>query len=197
MNKIIITLISVVVITSAIITGIIIFSPKEDEQNIQVAEVKEENIIDDCTEEYEASKIIETNAENEEKISPNASITIRKYYTDCGHTTSEYKTIPAELVNKTQKELEKIYNGYEVIKFTDTDIVLEKQENGNCNEHYIVKDKDGKVAIYEVQLDGTEKEYEVTDISTEYLTATDRNNIEKGIEVNGKQNLNQLIEDFE
>lgn len=56
MNKIIITLISVVVIASAIITGIIIFSPKEDEQNIQVAEVKEENIIDDCTEEYEADR---------------------------------------------------------------------------------------------------------------------------------------------
>ena len=37
----------------------------------------------------------------------------------------------------------------------------------------------------------------VTDIATEYLTDTDKVEMEKGIEVNGKQNLNQLIEDFE
>ena len=43
----------------------------------------------------------------------------------------------------------------------------------------------------------SEKEYEETDIYTEYLTETDKNNIQKGIYVNGKQNLNQLIEDFE
>ena len=51
--------------------------------------------------------------------------------------------------------------------------------------------------IYNVQKDGTETEYEVTGITTQYLTDTDKINMEKGIEVNGKQNLNQLIEDFE
>ena len=61
----------------------------------------------------------------------------------------------------------------------------------------MVRDKEGRIAIFEIQKDGTEIEYEVTDIYTEYLTETDKNNIKKGISVNGKQNLNQLIEDFE
>ena len=43
----------------------------------------------------------------------------------------------------------------------------------------------------------SEKEYEVTDISTEYITDTDKINMKNGIKVNGKQELNQLIEDFE
>ena len=86
---------------------------------------------------------------------------------------------------------------WDIQKFTDTDIVLEKEEAGSCGEHYIVRDKEGKVVIYEIQDDESEKEYEVTDISTEYLTETDKNNIKKGIYVNGKQDLNQLIEDFE
>lgn len=62
---------------------------------------------------------------------------------------------------------------------------------------YIIKDNDGKVTIYEILEDGSNKEYEVTDISTEYLPETDKMNIKNGIQVNGKQNLNQLIEDFE
>lgn len=69
--------------------------------------------------------------------------------------------------------------------------------NNSVRSGYIVRDKEGKVVIYEIQDDESEKEYEVTDISTEYLTETDKNNIKKGIYVNGKQDLNQLIEDFE
>ena len=60
-----------------------------------------------------------------------------------------------------------------------------------------MKDKDGKVVIYKLLEDGTENEYEVTDISTEYITDTDKINMKNGIKVNGKQELNQLIEDFE
>ncbi len=60
-----------------------------------------------------------------------------------------------------------------------------------------MKDKEGKVVIYKLLEDGTENEYEVTDISTEYITDTDKINMKNGIKVNGKQELNQLIEDFE
>ena len=36
-----------------------------------------------------------------------------------------------------------------------------------------------------------------TDISIEYLTESDKINMKDGIRVNSKQELNQLIEDFE
>ena len=105
--------------------------------------------------------------------------------------------VPEEFVNKTEKELQEKYSDWKIEKFSDTEITLTKEEEGNCGEHFIVREKEGLVIIYEVLEDGTEKEYERTDISTEYLTETDKINMEKGIEVNGKQNLNQLIEDFE
>lgn len=198
MNKTIITLITIIVIISAIITGILIYKPKENKQEeTNIKEIAQEEILDECTDEYEQeqNQIMTTNS-GEEKISPNAAITLKTYYQQCGHTSSEYKTVPEELVNKTRNELEKKYMDWDIQKFTDTDIVLEK-EAGSCGEHYIVRDKEGKVVIYEIQDDESEKEYEVTDISTEYLTETDKNNIKKGIYVNGKQDLNQLIEDFE
>ena len=197
-NKIIITLISTVIVISAIVTAIIIYKPKENNDITEIQQIADEEILDDCTDEYEAmqNQMIETNS-NDDKVSPNATLTLRTFYTECNHTTEEYKTITEDLVNKTKSEIQEMYNPYKIIEFNDENIILEKEESGSCGEHYIVKDKEGKVAIYEIDSDGNEKEYEVTDISTEYLTQTDRNNIEKGITVYGKQDLNQLIEDFE
>ena len=84
--------------------------------------------------------------------------------------------------NPTKEELSNLY-GREITKDP---------------EYYgVVKDNEGIVTIYEILEDGSQKEYEVTDISTEYLTETDKINIKNGIKVNGKQNLNQLIENFE
>lgn len=199
MNKTIITLLSVIIIIIAIITGGIIYNSRENEMAEEIiTKVAEENIIDECTDEYERmqDEIIETNSDNG-KTSPNCFITFKKFYKKCGHETSQHLEVPEELVNKTQKELQEKYNGWDIEKFSDTEIILSKDEEGVCGEHFIVRNNEGKVTIYQILEDGSEKEYEVTDIATEYLTDTDKINMEKGIEVNGKQNLNQLIEDFE
>ena len=45
--------------------------------------------------------------------------------------------------------------------------------------------------------DGTETLYEKTNISSEYLTETDLINMQDGLEIYGKEELNQVIEDFE
>ena len=42
-----------------------------------------------------------------------------------------------------------------------------------------------------------EELYEETEIAIDYLTETDKVNIQNGIRVNGNENLNQVIEDFE
>ena len=199
MNKTIIILLSVIILITAIITGGIIYNSRENEMSEEIiTKVAEENIVDECTDEYQQmqDEILETNAE-EEKISPNCFIIFKTFYKQCGHETSQHLEIPEELVNKTKEELEEKYNEWNIEKFSDTEIILSKDEEGRCREHYIVRDNNGKVTIYEILEDGSEKEYEVTDISTEYLTDTDKINMEKGIEVYGKQNLNQLIEDFE
>ena len=44
---------------------------------------------------------------------------------------------------------------------------------------------------------GYKEEFEKTDISIEYLTDTDKIDIEKGLKVYGKENLSQIIEDYE
>lgn len=197
MNKTIMTIIAIIVIIGAIIIGVQICKPNKEQEDI-ITKVSDEKIEDDCTDQYQEiqEEMLQANS-TEEKISPNCFITMKKTYNKCGHTTSEYIAIPKELVNKTKEDLEEKYAGWTIDKFSDTQIVISKKEEGECGEHYIVKDKDGKVVIYKLLEDGTENEYEVTDISTEYITDTDKINMKNGIKVNGKQELNQLIEDFE
>lgn len=199
MNKTIVTILSISVVIIAIIIAVVIYSPKQSENlnNVQT-QIAEEEILDDCTEEYQKmqDEMIETNSQ-EEKISPNCSITLKIFYKKCGHETSKYLKISEDLVNKTKKDLQEKYDGWNIEKFSDTEIILNKEEEGECGEHYMVRDKDGKITVYEILEDGSEKEYEVTDISTEYLTETDKINMKQGVKVNGKQELNKLIEDFE
>ena len=143
-----------------------------------------------------ANNSIETNS-NEEKISPNCLVTLKRYYDKCGHTTKEYIDIQEDLVNKTQKELEEKYPNWKVEKFSSGEIVLYIEYTGICDEHYVLREKDGKIVIYKIDENGQEKLYETTEIAIDYLTDEDKENIKNGIKVNGKEELNQLIEDFE
>lgn len=200
MNKVIITMICVIVILIAVFTAIIIAKP-DDNGNVQVeiTKVADEQIFDECTDEYDElqkSEIRETNA-SEEKISPYCSFTLKKHYITCNHTINEYKDLPQALVNKTKEDLQKIYEDWNIESFSSNEIILSKECEGECGEHFIVKDEDGKVVIYRIKEDGEEELYEKTEISTEYVTQTDKIRMKDGVKVNGKEELNQFIEDFE
>lgn len=202
MNKIIITLLVVATVIGAIIVGIFIYMPgkgtEENVENTTIQDISVGNLTDSesINNIEKITNVIETNS-SEERISPNAFITFKQTYKECGHTTSEFMEIPQEFVNLTKEELNEKYSDWTVEKFTDTDIILNREVEGSCNEHYIVRNLNGIVTVFHILDDGTEEKYMVTDISMEYLTDTDKIEMEKGIEINGKQNLNQLIEDFE
>ena len=199
MNKTIITMLSIIVIMIAIFTAIVIYKTnnKEEIDNIEF-KIAEENILDDCTDEYEEIQegMLQAST-NQEKISPNCFITFKTNYKKCGHETNKYEKIDDNLVNKTKEELQKVYNGWKIEDFSDSNIILSKEEEGYCDEHYWVQDKEGKVAIYKILEDGTKQKFQETEISIEYLSDSDKIQIKEGIRVNGIQNLNQLIEDFE
>lgn len=202
MNKVIVTMICIIVIVGAIFTAMLVgnYGNKNNvkEEIIKVGDVNED-IIDECTEEYNeiiSDEILQANSE-EEKISPNCVISLKKYYSKCGHTISEFIELPSDLVNKNESDLKEKYESWKVEKYSSTEIILYKEFTGECGQHYIVKESDGKIIINRILENGEEVEFEKTEISVEYLTDTDKSKIESGIKVNGKQELNQLIEDYE
>ena len=192
------------IITIGIISGLAIHNQKKNSKNnIIENEINEvsEKITDECTEEYEeiekqASLEIETNS-SEEKISPNCLLTLKRYYGECQHTINEYIDISESLVNGTEEDLKKEYPNWEIQKYSSNEIILYKEFNSNCGQHFILRNDEGKITIYKINENNEEEVYEKTEISVDYLTETDKIEIQNGIRVNGIEELNQLIEDFE
>ena len=204
MKKSWIIILVVAIIIIGIIAGLAIYNKNEKSQNnIIENEINKvsEKITDECTEEYEelerqAKLDIETNS-SEEKISPNCLITLKRYYNECQHTINEYIDIPQNLVNGTEEDLKKEYSNWEIQKYSSNEIILYREFDSNCGQHFILKNDNGKITIYKINEEMQEEVYEKTEISVEYLTETDKVEIQNGIRVNGVEELNQLLENFE
>lgn len=75
--------------------------------------------------------------------------------------------------------------------------MLYKEKNEFCNEHYMLKEKDGNIAIFKLDKNNNESFLEDTEIAIEYLAEEDLEKIKQGITIYTKKELNKTIEDFE
>ena len=197
MKKWLVALVVILIIIFGFLAGKYIYKMttiKED-SNFEIAD--KQKIEDECTLEYERLKEIKQTNANEEKVSPNARLITNIYYNECGHTVKSASNIEAKYINLLEEDFAKEYNDWEVKEFSSEEIVLYKENPGICNEHYVVKEKDGYVAVY--SLDNNEKETleDITEISVSFLPTTDVAKLQGGIKVYGRENLNSVLEDFE
>ena len=165
---------------------------KLDNQNllgsINNLQIKEEKV--------ESENLIETTT-FEEKTTPNTILTLQKYYIECGHTIETSNSLPEEEVNLTEDEIREKYADWNLELFSMEEIILLKEVDSFCGEHYLVTEKDGFIAISTVDQDGTVTFKEKTNISVEYLPETDRITLKNGLMVYGTEELNKLLEDYE
>ena len=192
---------AVLAICAGMATYFIVRQNKKSETIPETNTYISEKIEDECTEEYKEEQMANQNttevSSTEEKVAANAILILKKYYTKCDHTINEYVELPQELVNLTKEQVQEKYADWQVIGFEKGKITLYKEFDDVCGEHFKLKIEDGKVVVYTVNNDGTETLYEKTNISSEYLTETDLLNMQDGLEIYGKEELNQVIEDFE
>ena len=119
------------------------------------------------------------------------------YYRKCGHLVESKKNIEEGEVNLTEEELKKKFPDWELQKFTSSEIVLYKEVDEFCNEHYLLKEKDGTIAVFSLDENNNEKLERKTNISTNYLEEGDLEKLRSGIYINSKKELNKALEDFE
>lgn len=191
-----IVFILVIGLSASIILGFYLHKlSKVDEQIAFEAEyrkTKTENIM------KQAEKIIEETSSLETTTTPNTKLIEKKYYNDCNHLLQEEKNMKEKLVNKNESEFQIEYIGWEIQKFTSNEVIVYKEINDYCNEHYLLKDIEGQIIIY--ALDKYDKENIIlkeTGIETSHLPEADIENLKKGIKVYSRKELNQLLEDFE
>lgn len=151
----------------------------------------------DAIEEIYENKAAVTTASTEKKVSPNTNFALKKYYDECSHFDYEEAELPKELVNLTKQEVEDYYDDWEVEKFTEDDLVLSKEINGYCNQHFLIRLDEDNVNVYRMGTLGELNEYKKTDIARDYLPEEDIESLEEGITVFGEGKLSSALEDFE
>ncbi|MBQ9314163.1 MAG: BofC C-terminal domain-containing protein [Clostridia bacterium] len=145
--------------------------------------------------ESSSAEIIETIVE-ETKLSPYAKMIIEKKYNRCGHTTVDVQNIPLELVNMTEIDIMQKYPDWEIRSFSSNEVSLFREIEANCNDHFVLKEKDGFLAVYNNISEDIQSLKEITDIAVANLPSGDLETLQEGIPVYGKDALANLIEDF-
>lgn len=134
----------------------------------------------------------------EEKIIPSTELAVKEYYDECGHFNFKYIDLPNELVNLNRQEVEDFYGEeYEVEEFSKNNVILAKEINGFCENHFCIKLEDKNINVYKINPDTSFSFLKSTDIGQDYLTARDIENLQEGIYVYGEAKLNSTLEDFE
>ena len=132
-----------------------------------------------------------------------------------GFVTYRIVNRPEEKIgqNETTKNLVEISETSEITEEAVTDECLDEWDDYNEymsdrvedasnniaeeSTHYLLKDVYGHIEVYYLDENNNEYLYKKTDISTEYLSEEDIDDLQVGIEVVGIEALNKMLEDFE
>ena len=188
----------IIVFVVGISLGMYYSNNQKDEkvvENKKVIDSIQDVVIKNVQAENKEKETIET-ISNEEKISPYAKMIVEKKFAKCGHTTVKTLDVPKEIVNLTKKEIEEKYTGWEVKDFSKEQFTLYRVIEANCDDHFVLKENDGYITVYNELTDEISNLIEKTDIQVESLREEDQNDLQEGIKIYGKSELSSLIEDF-
>ncbi len=186
-------IVCLLILIVAFFLGLYLYKINTIDNNLKIGE---ELIEDECTK-FEEQNSIKVNS-SENKTSINTKLTIKILYKECNHIKETTELITDEsLINLTEEEFRNKYKEWDVQKFTLSEIVIYKEVDDFCNEHYKIQDKDGYITVYQIDKAGNVISEKQTNIAIEYLTNDDIEKIKKGIIVYSTKELNKIIEDYE
>lgn len=192
-NKIIFVICIFFIIVLGVLAGNYLYKYNTSVEKSSSANNLQENIIEN---KIRISDTIQTST-SKVKTTPNTLMIFKTYYTKCKHYINNYEDIDASAVNLTQEEIKEKYKGWKIEQFSEEQILLEREEEEYCNEHYKLKLEDGKVYIYIIDSNNNVTKWKDTEITSEFLTEEDILRLKEGITVYGKENLSSVLEDYE
>lgn len=135
------------------------------------------------------------------RISPNTFIEERVHYRTCDHVITKVKKVEDEFVNMTREEFEKYiednYTNQRIISFSTTKITLGINKNHLCENHYVVGEEDGKIAIFKIDENGNKVLDKVfDDYPISLLMEVDQERLIEGIVVDSEEELSNVLENF-
>ncbi|MEG2645668.1 MAG: hypothetical protein RSA08_01395 [Clostridia bacterium] len=123
------------------------------------------------------------------------------YYSLCNETITKSEMIYSKNVEKLIEEevakQKKDNLEYEIDEKNDKKLVFKRVINQNCPNHFNVKLENGIIVIYNIVSEGLSLEYQTINVPQNSIRPEMLEELNKGIRVNSKEELNLLIEDIE
>ena len=89
------------------------------------------------------------------------------------------------------------YDDYELVSKTDKSAILEKKINGYCKNHFVIIKEEEKIIVYRLISKNEKEVYYTVNASFNTLRDDVKKDLEKGIEVDSIDKLNQIIQEIE
>ncbi|MBM6828373.1 BofC C-terminal domain-containing protein [Anaerotignum lactatifermentans] len=135
-------------------------------------------------------------AAKETVIEKETQMVYQYYYTDDDITKEQKEPAQDYLVGLDRRQLESIFQGWQLIYFSPEKVILRCSVEGVSTESYLLGIFEGYLAVYcekeGQQITLTEK----TDIPVTALPLEEQQQLQEGIRVNGEENLAKLLSDY-
>ncbi len=186
-------LVSLILFTTSFILGYQLMK-SEIEPNVDLADQDGSN---KSNEEFSDLEILK----EENRITPNTIIEERIHYTVCNHIVNKTRKVEDKLVNMTKKDFEEYVENnstnQRIISFSANRISLGVSKDHLCENHYIIGEEDGKIAIFKIDDKGQRVLNNVfDDYPISLLMEVDQDRIKKGIVVDSEDELSNVLENF-
>ncbi|HHY03849.1 MAG TPA: hypothetical protein GX534_01500 [Thermoanaerobacterales bacterium] len=130
----------------------------------------------------------------EATINPNTKIIYITYCTKCGHKMINESSADEKLIGMTKDELKKHLIDWNIESFSSDEVVLNRQVDTICDQHYYIGIQDGFVALFNGIPGEVSKAVETTDILADTLREEDRALLEKGLVITSKDEFLKIRE---
>lgn len=135
------------------------------------------------------------------RVSPNTSFKLETYYAKCGHTIKDEIEFDNGVINMSKNDfnnyIKEKYQDLKLVSFSFDEVVLRKIKNTLCQNHYIISEFEGNIAVYKIDQMGEKVLYKkLEDYPLSLLKEIDQEKLKKGIIVDSEEELSDVLENF-
>jgi hypothetical protein len=105
-------------------------------------------------------------------------------------------TVPLELINFTKEELQEKYTGWNIEEFSEEQVVVSRNIDSNCEDHFVIKEQNEKVFVYKELTEDKLNFMERLDLNLELLGEEVREALRLGIRLYGTEELASWKENY-
>ena len=134
-------------------------------------------------------------------VGPNTKILYTIIYLECNHNIEKTKYPEKDMINMTKNQFEEYINNnfpnWEVTSFSHDLITINIEKNHLCPNHYVIGEKDGKIAVYTINENGERRlDKIINNAPVSLLKEIDQKKLEKGIVVDSLEEVSEILENF-